>query len=106
MTSEKIAKVILSHLGGKKFIVMTGSKNFKYSTDEEGNTHLSMHLVRNISGAKYLTITYNLGEDWYYMKFERTDKNDNLITVAERCQVEANCLCLFFTEITGLRTTL
>lgn len=60
-----IAETILDQLGGGRFIVMTGSKNFI----ADGNT-LRMTLARNASKANRLDITLN-GKDLYDMRFYR-----------------------------------
>lgn len=49
-----VAEQILLQLGGRKFVAMTGSKNFR----ADGNT-LRMQLVKNQSGANFLHITLN-----------------------------------------------
>lgn len=60
---RNIAETILHQLGGRRFIMMTGSKNF--IALENG---LSMRLARNSSGANYLRITLN-ALDLYDMEF-------------------------------------
>lgn len=71
-----VATEILNQLGGNKFIAMTGSKNFG-----AGENKLSMHLARNNSGAKYLTIELN-GDDTYTMTFAKM-KNYAPVVVKE-----------------------
>lgn len=58
-----IAQVILNQLGGRKFMFMTGSKNFI----SDKNT-LHMDLQKNKSGARKLRITLN-GLDLYDLEF-------------------------------------
>jgi len=60
-----VPKTILNQLGGNKFIVMTGAKNFV----GDGNT-LRMSLPRNGSRANRLWVTLN-GNDLYDMRFFR-----------------------------------
>tara|TARA_B110000908_G_C9836695_1_gene263787 strand:+ start:92 stop:391 length:300 start_codon:yes stop_codon:yes gene_type:complete len=61
--SNQIATTILQQLGGNKFAVMTGSKNFI-----AGKNSLSMKLSRNSSKCNYLRITLN-GKDLYDIEF-------------------------------------
>lgn len=65
------AETILQQLGGHKFTVMTGSKNYCYGTDDKTNPYLQMCLARNKSKANRLTITYDIGTDTYSMRFWR-----------------------------------
>lgn len=59
----RVADIILNQLGGNRFIVMTGSKNFV----ADGNT-LRMQLAKNASKANRLYITLD-GDDTYTMRF-------------------------------------
>jgi len=63
MTDKEIATTILTQLGGRKFAVMTGSKDF--SVIKNG---LTMKLAVNPSKANRLDITLN-GDDTYTMRF-------------------------------------
>lgn len=63
--SLDVPRTILEQLGGNKFIVMTGAKNFV----GDGNT-LRMTLPRNGSKANRLWVTLN-GKDLYDMRFFR-----------------------------------
>lgn len=58
-----VANTILQQLGGNKFIVMTGSKNFL----SDGNT-LRMSLAKNYSRANRLEVTLD-ADDLYTMRF-------------------------------------
>ena len=58
-----VAKTILEQLGGNKFRMMTGAKNFVGY--ENG---VSMKIGRNSSNSNYLKITLN-SMDTYDMKF-------------------------------------
>lgn len=98
-------KVILQQLGGNRFIVMTGSKNFVYSNN--GNT-LSMHLTRNKAKAKYLKITLN-SMDTYDMVFSTLKGKkfeEVLVEVVKHEGVYCDQLQEIFTEVTGLYTHL
>jgi len=106
-----VAQTILDHLGGNKFIVCTGSKNFV----SDGNS-LRMKLARNKSQANYLTITLN-GLDLYEMSFNKiTEPKFNTNTgkmrnfenkeIAVFKDVMFDQLQSIFTSVTGLDTHL
>jgi len=67
--SQEIAKVILSQLGGNKFITMTGARNLFSLTEQLGG--LSFKLPK-FSGVKinYVKILLN-GSDLYDVEFGR-----------------------------------
>lgn len=95
----EIANTILHQLGGNKFTVMTGSKNYR------GNSNsLTMDLTKNKLSAKYLTITLN-GDDTYTMLFQSMRKFE-IKTKAEIKGVYCDMLQSIFTQQTGLYTTL
>ena len=93
------AETILSQLGGRKFIIMTGSSNFLAS-----NNSLSMKLTRNASKANYLKITLN-GNDLYDLEFisfrgmKRTIKK-------QFTNIYCDQLVSIFESSTGLYTSL
>lgn len=91
--------MILEQLGGNKFVVMTGSKNFI----DCGNA-LSMHLTRNKIGAKFLKIELK-GDDTYIMTFSKL-KNDSLVVLKEFNGIYNDQLQEIFTSVTGLYTRL
>lgn len=62
-----IPEIILEQLGGRKFIVCTGCKNFL----ADGDNKLIMTIPRNASKANRLEVTYNYGMDDYTMRFYR-----------------------------------
>ena len=106
-----IANTILDQLGGNKFIVMTGSKNFM--AEEYA---LSMKLAKNKSAANYLKIYLN-GLDLYEMTFSKiTEPKFNLKTgemrngenkeIAAFNDVMFDQLQSIFTSVTGLDTHL
>lgn len=106
MNTREIALGILSQLGGNKFIVMTGSKNFIYGENEKHEPYLSMHLTSNKLSAKYLIISLNW-KDLYDMKFLTVDKKTgNKIILKEYNDVYNDMLQDLFTEATGLDTHL
>ena len=61
-----IARTILEQIGGKRFAVMTGSRDFV----DMGNG-LRMSLARNKTSANRLDIIYDAGIDLYNMRFYR-----------------------------------
>ncbi len=98
-----IAETILQQIGGRRFAVMTGSKDFVGT----GNG-LRMSLARNKTSANRLLITYDEGTDLYNMRFFRqcvTKKFD--ITTKDIAKYEGiycDMLESMFTEVTGLHT--
>ena len=107
----RVADIILQQLGGNKFTVMTGSKNYL----AEENT-LRMHLAKNKSGANRLRITLNWN-DLYSLEFYRhipgklnkntlEYTNDAVEAVAEFDDVYCDQLQSIFTQVTGLYTHL
>lgn len=99
-TNIKIAETIINQLGGKQFLMMTGSKNLVVS-----NNYLRMNLTKNKIAAKWLKITLNTN-DLYEMHFFNADKKCNIITKSKFDNVYAEDLRKIFTEETGLLTYL
>lgn len=110
-----IPEIILNQLGGNKFIVMTGSKNFV----ADGNT-LRMTLAKNGSKANRLHITLE-ADDTYTMHFFRytaggwrvnhkagtiTEKKEKIEEVKTFHGVYFDQLQELFTEVTKLYTRL
>jgi hypothetical protein len=96
----EIATTILNQLGGKRFIVMTGSKNFVITA----NGGLLMKLSRNVSGAQYLKIELN-GSDLYEMQFYSV-RGIDIKQKAEFSDVYCDQLTNIFESVTGLYTSL
>lgn len=98
-----IAKTILQQIGGRRFIVMTGSKDFM----DMGNG-LRMSLARNKTSANRLLITYDEGTDLYNMRFYRqcVTKHFDVTTkdIAVFEGIYFDMLESMFTEVTGLYT--
>lgn len=99
-----IAKTILQQLGGNRFIVMTGSKEFI----NMGNG-LRMSLAKNKTSANRLDIVYDEGKDLYKMRFFRHtfSKKTFETTVRDIINYEdvyCDMLESLFTEVTGLYT--
>ena len=110
-----VHEIILQQLGGRKFMVMTGSKNLLYSSTE--NNWLSMHLTRNKAGAEFLKIILT-PMDVYRMEFSRVVRkyetmplskkkfciDEKLVIVKTIEPVYDDQLQAIFTEVTGLYT--
>ena len=94
-----VAETILKQLGGRRFSVMTGSKNFI-----DGGNSLSMKLTRNQSWANYLRITLTSMDD-YTMEFISI-RGAKMTTKNELNGVYFDQLQDMFTQITGLNTRL
>lgn len=110
-----IPEIILEQLGGHKFIVMTGSKNFV----ADGKT-LRMTLAKNASRANRLYITLG-SDDLYTMHFFKytaggwrinhkagtvTEKKEKIEEVKTFHGVYCDQLQELFTEVTKLYTRL
>ena len=113
MSDLRVANTILSQLGGNKFIVMTGSKNFVCDASS-----ITMHLAKNCSKANRLKITLN-GKDLYDMRFYRYTAPrystrggefktypEKVTVVKEYNDVFADQLQELFTSVTGMYTHL
>lgn len=95
----EIAQEILRQLGGQRFIVMTGSKQFLALKNG-----LSMKLTRNQSGANYLRITLT-PMDTYKMEFLSL-RGQSMKAKAEFEDIYCDQLQDIFTQTTGLYTSL
>jgi len=95
----QVAQTILNQLGGQRFIIMTGSKNF--IAKEKG---LSMRLSRNKSGANYLNIELT-PMDTYKLTFSSI-RNFNMTVKKELNDIYFDQLQEMFTAVTGLYTRL
>jgi hypothetical protein len=111
--SEAVAEIILSQLGGNKFIVMTGSKNF---INDSSTGTLRMDLVQNKSKSNKLWITLK-ADDTYTMRFfkytgVRFDRKTCTMkdSVTKEVKVIEGVYCDMlqdiFTDVTGLYTHL
>lgn len=98
-----IAQTILQQIGGRRFSVMTGSKNF---TDI--GKGLRMNLACNKTQANRLEIVLDEGTDTYIMKFYRQvitkDLEVKVTEVANYDMVYFDMLEEIFTSVTGLYT--
>ena len=95
-----VATTILNQLGGNKFRVMTGAKNFL----DHGNA-LSMRIGRNSSNSNYLKITLN-DSDLYDVRFSKVTKMGEEKSVREFNDVYNDMLVEIFESHTGMYTSL
>ena len=99
-----IARTILEQIGGKRFAVMTGSRDFV----DMGNG-LRMSLARNKTSANCLDIIYDAGTDLYNMRFFRKTFSKKTFESKSK-DVEVHEGIFFdmleevFTQVTGLYT--
>ncbi|HJG89326.1 hypothetical protein [Barnesiella viscericola] len=99
-----IAQTILEQIGGRRFAVMTGSKNFT----DLGNG-LLMNLAKNTTSANRLEIIYDEVTDLYNMRFYRKTFSKKTFEsktkdIAKYEGVYFDMLEYIFTEETGLYT--
>ena len=95
-----VATTILNQLGGNKFRVMNGAKNFM----DHGNA-LSMRIGRNSSNSNYLKITLN-DSDLYDVRFSKVTKMGEEKSVREFNDVYNDMLVEIFESHTGMYTSL
>tara|TARA_Y100000817_G_scaffold278303_1_gene240984 strand:- start:1143 stop:1439 length:297 start_codon:yes stop_codon:yes gene_type:complete len=95
-----VAKTILSQLGGNKFAVMTGAKNFVDCGDA-----LSMRIGRNKTSSNYLKVTLN-SMDLYDMKFSRVSPKGGERSITEYNNIFNDQLVKVFEKHTGMYTKL
>ena len=91
---------ILEQLGGKRFIVRTGSSNLI----PEANS-LTMNLVKNKSGASKLSITLD-PTDTYTMRFFKNPAQEQGNEIEIYHGVYCDQLQQIFEEVTGLDLSL
>lgn len=110
-SNKQIFSDMLSQLGGRKFVVMTGSKNFMSAdiTEANKNAWLRMDLSRNKSGANRLKIILNYDDTYTMYFYKQQIKNfvDCVITHEKKYEgIYADMLQEIFTQHTGLYTYL
>ena len=113
MTNKEIATTILQQLGGKRFIVFTGAKDFLAI-----DNGLRFKIGRNTSKTNRIEITLN-GADLYDMRFikyrpfsikvdhkkgEVKTIEEKIETIKEFNDVYFDQLQELFTDVTGLIT--
>lgn len=101
--SKQIADTILAQLGGQRFIVMTGAKNFTYDAAGTLSFHLPRGFARN--KANLVRIAYDAGADLYTLTFSKFFKL-NVTEVSTHERLYADMLREVFTRETGLDTNL
>ena len=95
-----VAREILNQLGGNKFRVMTGAKNFMGFS--EG---LVMKIGRNSSNSNYLKITLN-SMDLYDMEFAKVSRMGEKKSVTEYNNIYNDSMVEVFEKHTGMYTKL
>ena len=103
MSDMTVANTILSQLGGNRFAVMTGARDFAYTANS-----LSFRLPGSggfcKSGINYVTITLN-GADLYDVIYMRV-RGSKVTTVEEVSDLYFDSLTDSIERVTGLRTSL
>ena len=99
-----IAKTIYEQIGGRRFAVITGSRDFV----DMGNG-LRMSLARNKTSANRLDIIYDAGADLYNMRFYRRTFSKKTFECKEKYiavheGIYFDMLEEIFTMVTGLYT--
>lgn len=98
-TTHQIEATILQQLGGNRFRMMTGAKNFV-----AGNGTLSFQIGRNSAGVSGVRVTLDV-DDTYRMEFLRIRKHVvTILTV--KTGVYFDQLQSVFTDQTGMYTSL
>jgi len=100
MSNLIVAKTILNQLGGHKFRVMTGAKNFGGTENS-----LSMKIGKNSSNSNYLKITLN-SMDLYDVHFSKITRKFEEKSVKEYNDVYSDSLVEIFESHTGMYTKL
>jgi hypothetical protein len=104
-TSQQIAETILAQLGGNRFALMTGSKNFMAMSDG-----LRMDLSKNATSANRCRIILTPADTYDVVFYKQTLNKKTLdVTVKEIAQYEGiyfDQLQPIFTSVTGLDTKL
>lgn len=92
---------VLQQLGGRKFVAMTGAKNFVKNDKEKS---ITFKIPRAKSGITHVKITLT-SSDLYNVEFISV-KGTNIKTVKEVKGVDNDKLQSIFTQYTGLNTSL
>lgn len=95
----QVAQTILSQLGGRRFIAMTGASNFIGGAD-----NLSFKVGRNAKGVTHVRVTLT-PMDVYTVEFLRV-RNMQVKEVSKSEDVYNDMLREVFERNTGLRTSL
>lgn len=101
--AKEVAATILTQLGGRKFIAMTGAKNFLALNDGEGGMRFN---IPRFPGVKINLIEIVLnGSDLYDVKFSRVH-GLTLKEISSHTDIYFDQLRDLFEKETGLRTSL
>lgn len=101
--NKQIAETILEQLGGKRFAVMTGAKNFcAVSRGVSFRLPSTPHFVRD--GINVVEVKL-MPSDTYTVKFSRM-WGHNIKLVSEHTDIYCDTIRDLFTEVTGLATSL
>jgi hypothetical protein len=107
--AKKIATIILDQLGGKKFIAMTGAKDFLAL---DGKLYgIRFAIGRNYAGVNRVEITLNESLDVYNMEFYKQSISRKTFDVSHKTVkkfegVYCDQLQELFTSVTGMNTRL
>lgn len=96
----QVAKTIFEQLGGKKFALMTGARNFVGHDNS-----LTFRLGRNAASVNEVCIEYDQGKDLYNMIFLKT-RAESVREFRKFDGIYCDQLEEIFTEVTGLYTRL
>jgi hypothetical protein len=99
-TDMRVAETILSQLGGNRFRVMTGAKNFA-ATDNS----LRMKIGRNKTNANYMEVSLNM-LDLYDITFAKVTKMGEMKSVKTYENIYNDMLVEIFESHTGMYTSL
>jgi len=103
---ENVGQTILQQLGGRRFIAMTGAKNFvNLNTKEYGRGGLAFKIGRNAKGVTHVRIVLT-GADLYSIDYLAVRGTSEPKTKATSKGVYAEDLRADFTRKTGLATSL
>lgn len=103
MMNQEIAREIINQLGGNRFAMMTGAKNFTFSqTEFSFKLPGSGGFTKN--GINRVVITLD-PSDTYTVKFQKT-RGMKITEVASHSEVYCDTLASIFRNETGLETRL
>lgn len=108
---NQIVDTMVAQLGGREFMLMTGSKpHYKDATDRAVTICFKLKRQCNQSKANFLLLSYDRGKDTYVMEFRyfriKKDLSEVRETVEKFEDVYCDQLQELFTEVTGMYTRL
>jgi hypothetical protein len=104
--SKMVADEILRHLGGGRFMAMTGAKNLLSGTGKQDRGYLIMTLASSLTKGKANRVKITLMPDDTYKVEAIRVVNFEPKTLAARENVFCDNLRAIFTDLTGLRVSL